>query len=218
MRNEERSMNDWDYAIIANRYITPFMLKNKTWPTSDAIHIVYADSIPVCAVLERKTKADYEGYMALEEGRNKDAITYFEEALKYNDKDEMIFYNFARALFNEGETAKSDSVLNKALEINPEFEPVLMYMGNIARDQGEQDKAVEYYRRIIEINRKYFAAYIEIAEILCKEDIQKARELLRTCLTINPGYKPAIIALADTYRDSDPDIAEKYDRLAETTK
>jgi len=218
MRNEERSMNDWDYAIITNRYITPFMLKNKTWPTSDAIHIVYADSIPVCAVLERKTKADYEGYMALEEGRNKDAITYFEEALKYNDEDEMIFYNFARALFNEGETAKGDFVLNKALEINPEFEPVLMYMGNIARDQGEEDKAVEYYRKIIEINSKYFAAYIEMAEILCKKDIQKARELLRTCLTINPGYKPAIITLADTYRNSDPDIAEKYDKLADTIK
>jgi hypothetical protein len=218
MRNEERSMNDWDYAIITNRYITPFMLKNKKWPTGNAIHIVYADSIPICAVLERKTKADYEGYMALEEGRNKDAIRCFEEALKFNDEDEMIFYNFARALFNEGETAKGDSVLNKALEINPEFEPALMYMGNIAGKQGNEDRAVEYYGRIIEINRKYFAAYIEMAEILCEKDIQKARELLRTCLTINPGYKPAIIALADTYRESDPDIAEKYDRLADTIK
>jgi tetratricopeptide (TPR) repeat protein len=217
-RYEERSQYDWDYAIVTNRYIPPCKLKNREWPPENTIHTIYADIVPVCAILARKTKADFQGFRALEEGRNKDAITYFEEALKYNDEDEMIFYNFARALFNEGETAKSDSVLNKALEINPEFEPVLMYMGNIARDQGEEDKAVEYYRRIIEINRKYFAAYIEIAEILCKKDIQKARELLRTCLTINPGYKPAIMALADTYRDSDPDIAEKYDKLADTIK
>jgi len=35
---------------------------------------------------------------------------------------------------------------------------------------------------------------------------------------MNPRYKPAITALADTYRDSDPEIAEKYDLLAESFK
>jgi hypothetical protein len=35
---------------------------------------------------------------------------------------------------------------------------------------------------------------------------------------MNPGYKPAIKALADTYRATDPDIAEKYDKLMETIK
>jgi hypothetical protein len=33
---------------------------------------------------------------------------------------------------------------------------------------------------------------------------------------MNPGYRPAIVALADTYRQSDPDIARKYDDLANT--
>jgi hypothetical protein len=33
---------------------------------------------------------------------------------------------------------------------------------------------------------------------------------------MNPRYKPAIIALADTYRNSNPDIAKKYDDLAST--
>ena len=28
-RYEERSMSDWDYAIVVNRYIAPFRLKNK---------------------------------------------------------------------------------------------------------------------------------------------------------------------------------------------
>ena len=35
---------------------------------------------------------------------------------------------------------------------------------------------------------------------------------------MNPGYKPAIIALADTYRGIDPDIAGKYDKLADSVK
>ena len=211
-------MHDWDYAIVTNRYINPSLLKSDRWPPGDAIHIIYADSVPLCAVLERKTRADYLGYKALEEGRNQDAIRLFEEALKINDGDEMIFYNFARALFNDGQTTKADSALNEALEINPEFEPVLMYLGNIAGEQGKEDKAAEYYEKVISINRKYFKAYVELAVIMTEKDMQKARKLLRTCLTVNPGYKPAVVALADTYRETDPDIAEKYDRLAETIK
>jgi len=48
------------------------------------------------------------------------------------------------------------------------------------------------------------------------KDVMKARNLLRTCLTMSPRYKPAISALADTYRISNPDIAKKYDDLART--
>jgi tetratricopeptide (TPR) repeat protein len=217
-RYEEKSQYDWDYAITSSRYITPYMLKNKKWPPKDAIHIIYADSIPVCAVLERKTKADYYGYKALEEGKNSDAIKYFEEALKINNWDEMIFYNFARALFNDGQNVKADSALSSALEINPEFEPALMFLGNIARDQGNRDKAAEYYEKVISINRKYLMAYVEDARIIAEKDTQKARKLLRTCLVMNPRFKPAIIALADTYRKTDPDIAEKYDKQAESIK
>jgi len=46
----------------------------------------------------------------------------------------------------------------------------------------------------------------------------KARDLLRTCLVMSPGYKPAITALADTYRKTNPDIAKKYDELANTIR
>jgi tetratricopeptide (TPR) repeat protein len=217
-RNEERSQCDWDYAIITNRYIPPYQLKNKIWPPDDAIHIIYADSIPVCAVLERKTKADYYGYLALEKGRSNEAINHFINALKINDKDEMIFYNFARALYNDGRYGEADSVLKKGLEINPDCEPILMYLGNIAKANNNAEVARSYYEKLIEINRKYFAAYVELAKLTGEKDIQNARKLLKTCLKINPKYKPAIIALADTYRQSDPDIARKYDELANTIK
>jgi hypothetical protein len=31
---------------------------------------------------------------------------------------------------------------------------------------------------------------------------------------MNPKFKPAIIAMADTYRKTNPDVAKKYDELA----
>jgi hypothetical protein len=213
-RYEERSQSDWDYAIVVNRYIAPYQLKNKIWPPKNAIHVIYADHVPVCAVIERRSKDDFNGYNALKEGRNKDAIKYFERVLKVDDKDEMIFYNFAAALYNDGQYLKADSVLKKGLENNPDFELILMYSGNIARSQKKTDEAIVYYQRLIKANRKYFEAYVGLAELLFDKDVLRARAILRTCLTMSPQFKPAIVALADSYRKSDPDIAKKYDELA----
>ncbi len=217
-RYDERSMSDWDYAIVTNRYISPHKLMNNEWPLPGTIHTIYVDSVPVCAVLERKTKDDYYGYRALEEGRNEEAIDFFENVLRIDDRDEMIFYNFAAALYNDGQYQRADSVLKKGLEINPDFEPILMYLGNIARSQGREVEAISYYERVIEANKKYFEAYVSLSQLLSGRDLMKARALLRTCLNISPRYKPAIKALADTYRSSDPDIAKKYDELANTIK
>ena len=217
-RYEERSQSDWDYAIVANRYISPYQLRKNIWPPANSIHIVYAGKIPVCAVIERKSKDDYSGYVALNEGKNREAIGYFEKALKVDDRDEMIFYNFAAALFNDGQYHKADSLLKKGLEINPDFEPILMYLGNIARSQKKADEAIGYYEKVIGANRKYFEAYVAMSELLTDKDILRARKLLKTCLKMSPRYKPAIIALADTYRNSNPDIAKKYDELANSMK
>ena len=217
-RFEERSLYDWDYAIVVNRYIPPFQLNKNMWPPKNAIHIVYADQVPLCAVLERKSKNDYYGYETLKGGRTKEAISYFEEALKTDDKDEMIFYNFAVALYNDGQTEKADSVLKKGLEINPDFEPILMYLGNIAKAHNNRDEAIKYYEKLINVNRKYFEAYVELAGLIVKTDLQKARGLLRACIRMSPRFKPAIVALADTYRGTNPQIAKKYDDLVKTIK
>ena len=217
-RYEERSQSDWDYAIVANRYISPFQLRSKIWPPDNSIHIIYSDKVPVCAVIERKSKDDYAGYVALNEGRSKEAIGYFEKALNIDDSDEMIFYNFAAALYNDGQYLKADSLLKRGLQLNPDFEPILMYLGNIAKTQNRTDEAIKYYEKVIKVNRKYFEAYVGLSELLIEKDILRARALLKTCLTMSPGYRPAIVALADTYRITNPDVAKKYDELANTIK
>ena len=218
LRYEERSQHDWDFVIAANRYIPPYQLRNKIWPPGNTIHIIEADGVPVCAVLERRSKNDYYGYLALSEGRYRNAIAFYEEAVKEDERDELIFYNFAAALYNDGQRERAFEMLGKGLKINPEFEPILMYLANIAAHEDNDDEAVMYYEKLININRKYFAAYTGLANILADRDKLKARAVLRECLTVNPHYKPAIMLLADTYRESDPEIAEKYYELANKIK
>lgn len=209
-RYEERSMHDWEYAIVGSRYISPYMLKNNFWPPKNAIHVIYADKVPLCAILKRKTKDDFNGFKALKEWKNKEAINYFQKAIQSDDGDEMIFYNFAAALYNDCQYQKADSVLKKGLEINPDSEIILMYLGNICKAQNKGDEAVKYYEKVIGINRKYFEAYVNLAELIADRDVMKARSLLRQCVRMNPNFKPAYKTLGDTYKNSHPDIAEKY--------
>lgn len=212
-RNEERSMFDWDYAIITNRYITPERLKSGEWPPVDALKVIYADDVPVSAVVSRKSKLDYRGYMALEQGNTQESIDCFREVLSIIRDDEMIFYNFAVALEKEGESELADSALLMSLKLNPEFEPALMYMGMRKGARGNYSDAVSYYKKLIAVNRKYFEAYVSLAEIVERDDVSEARSILRECLNVNPRYKPAIQALADSYRHTDPGVAEKYEEL-----
>ena len=93
-----------------------------------------------------------------------------------------------------------------------------MYLGNIAKAENDTGTAIQYYRRLIDYNRKYFQAYVELSGLYIRDDLQKARRLLRECLKLNPGYRPAIIALGDTYRKSNPDIADKIYKMADTIK
>jgi len=158
-------MKDWDYAITTNRYISPFKLKNGLWPPGDALKIIYVNNVPVSAITARKTKSDYYGYLALEENRNESAAHFFDEAVKQDSTDEMIFYNFAVALNRTGEWERADSVLNICLKLNPGFEPALMYLGNIAAKEGDKEKAKGYYRKLISVNRKYYEAYKALDKI-----------------------------------------------------
>jgi tetratricopeptide (TPR) repeat protein len=215
---DERSQSDWDYMIVANSYIPVNQLKEKKWPPKNAIHVIYADQVPVCAVLKRETKLDVQGYKALKKGDTTSAARFFEDALKINTQDELIFCNFAAVLVPEGKVDSARLMLQSALKINPGYVPALMYLGNIAVSQNNSDEAIRYYETLIGYNRKYFEAYIGLSKLLMDKDIVKARGLLKTCLIMDPGYKPAILSLADSYRKSDPEVARKYDEQASSIK
>lgn len=214
---DERSQHDWDFYISANSYISPVLLKNNLWPPQNSIKNIEADGVPICAVLKRENKMDFLGYNALNQNHQDEAVKYFEEVIKKDCKDELIFYNFAAASYNLGDKVKTIYLLKKGLEINPDHEISLMFLANIYLNDGDSAIAAEWYQKLIGVNRKYFAAYPALAKIwISNKEYRKARELLKSCLTMHPGFREAISGLADSYRSTDPDIAKKYDELAKT--
>ncbi len=209
-----RSSKNWDYAIVGNSYIHPNQLKNGEWPPENAIHTIYADGIPICTVLKRQTYDDYRGIKALEKNHFAEAEKLLSKAVKIDSENELIYYKLAKALQEQGKTEKAMSVLKRGMEIYPEYEPSLLLLGNIAEQSGNKVDAVKYYQKVIEINKKYFVAYIKLANLQRETDVAEARETLKSCIRINPRHKGAILALAKTYENTEPEIALKYRELA----
>jgi len=215
---QNRSMYNWDYAIVANSYISSFQLKNKMWPPSNTIHTIFADGIPVCAVIERVTKDDFYGIQELKKGDNIKSALLFENSMKIDPQNELICYKFAESLIEAGQIDRAKQALNKCLEINPEYEQALVLSGDLALQEKDTEKATTYYEKAIQINRKYFGVYPKLSAIYTETNTAKARKVLRDCLKLNPRYKPALKAMAETYRNTDPEIAEKYDKLIDKLK
>ena len=206
---QKRSEYDWDYAIVANSYISPFQLKNKIWPPANTIHTITADGIPICAVVERVTKDDLQGIQEQKKGDNIKSALLFENALSHDPQNEWICYKFAVSLVGSGEVGRAEQMLQKCFEINPEYEPALVLAGDLALKNNNTEKAVVYYRKAIEANRKYFSVYLKLAGFYTETNVNEARKVLKDCLKINPRYKPARQALADTYRNSTSEEEEK---------
>ncbi|MBW8323770.1 MAG: hypothetical protein K0M50_03300, partial [Prolixibacteraceae bacterium] len=215
---QNRSMYNWDYAIVANSYISSSQLKNKMWPPANTIRTIFADGIPVCAVIERVTKDDFYGIQELKKGDNIKSALLFENSMKIDPQNELICYKFAESLVGAEQTDLAQKALERCLEINPGYEQTLVLSGDLAWKEKDAEKAAAYYEKAIRANRKYFAVYPKLAGIYAETNVEKTRKVLRECLKINPKYKPALQVLAETYRTTDPAIAEKYDKIINRLK
>lgn len=209
-----RSTANWDYAIVGNSYIHPDQLKNGNWPPENAIHTIYAEGVPVCTVLKRQTYDDLRGIKALDEGNWEEAEQRLSKALKIDHTNELIHYKLARALLEQGKDSAAREVLIQCMDIHPEYEPVLMLLADLSEKQGKRGQAIDFYTKVIKTNKKYFVAYLKLANLQRETDLMQARETLKDCLRVNPRHRDAIVALADTYEQAEPEVAEKYRQLA----
>lgn len=211
----QRSDIDWDYAVIGNSYIRPEQLKKGNFPPEGTIHTVLVDGVPMCAVVERKSKLSLEGARAFENEDYAGAAEYYSAALRFYRKDEHIRYKLAKSLSLAGRDREALQAVSEALEVNDRYEPALLLAGQLKTKAGEYAAAGQYFDKLIRSNRKYFSGYVELAAVLTKQGRdEEARKILKECLMVNSRYIPAIKALGDTFRASDPEIARKYYELA----
>ncbi len=197
IRYYERGNSDWDYAVLANSYITPFQLKRRLWPPANTIHTIDVDGKPACAVLERKDKSDYLGWQQLEQGNPVLAITYFKEAVRLDPKYEMEYYNMARAYMDLRQFPEAARNAKLCLKYNPGYNRAMSLLGMAYLNMRDMENAMQVFRQNMQLNPKDVSSYYYMGVIYGETgDYSTAKKYLEQAIKVNGRYKPSYYMMA----------------------
>jgi len=198
-RYYERGASEWDYAIFFCNYIDPYQLKNNIWPPYKTIHTVKVDSVPICAVVKRVSKLDFE---AIELADQKDflrAIPMLERVIQSEPYNEIAMLKLAEAYILIGQFDMAHQTVNKCLAIYPDYDKALQMRGIAYMQNQEFDRAKSTFVYITtKVNYRFISAYHNLALIcLNQNDPETAKNYLRRAIELNSAYKPAYSLMAE---------------------
>jgi tetratricopeptide (TPR) repeat protein len=76
---------------------------------------------------EHRKRFNSLGVSLRKNGLAEEAIKYYGKALEYNEKDDHLHFNMARAYYDKGEFGKCEQHVERALELNPEFREARLF-------------------------------------------------------------------------------------------
>lgn len=102
-----------------------------------------------------------KGVKLLEKGKFKESITYFDKALKIDQKNIDALNGKGVALYLMGKHTESLKYFDKVLKINPKDVTALLLKGQYYADGGRYKDAITYYDKVLKIDPKNEMAYSE---------------------------------------------------------
>ncbi|CAN5350316.1 hypothetical protein BH09BAC1_BH09BAC1_25210 [soil metagenome] len=121
-RYHGRTSADWDYAIFYSEYVNPYQLQNSLWPPDGTVYTVEAGGVPICAVLKRTDKSDYQARQMLQQGRYAEAIPLFEKAIATQKKNEELYSGLGLCYLNTGKVKEGIEMVDYSLQLNPQHQ------------------------------------------------------------------------------------------------
>jgi tetratricopeptide (TPR) repeat protein len=192
VRYYERGNHDWDYAIIANSYINPYQLKNKLFPPPNTIHTIMVDKSPVCAIIERKSRLDHEGYTLLNQRNHAEAIPVLEQAVEEEPWNEAALLSLSKAYLDTRQLERAWETLSQCLKHYPDYDRALNLLGAVYMNQNKVPEALSVFTRIIQINERFVSAYHNIGLIYAQQNnLDMALKYFNDAIKVNGKFKPA---------------------------
>lgn len=218
IRYYDRGESDWDYATVANSFLSPYQLRKDIWPPSNTIHTIKVDGTPICAILERKNRYDLQAYRLVKNGQPQLAIPYFQKAIQADPKYESAYLDLAKLYLDIGDYNKAIAYGQQCLKYYKNFDNALYYIGLGYMNKQEYNYAIRYFKNVIKENLKYWSAYYYLGICYAQiNNLNKALEYLDLCLQYNGSYKPAYYAIAQIFNmKGDKQNAQRYIKAAES--
>ena len=93
------------------------------------------------------------------------AVKYFNTAIKFNDKDDISYYNCGLCYFITNDFNKAMNYFKSAIEINPRISIYYSALGNCYYEKNLYDLAENYYRKAIELDGSNIEAHYNLSKI-----------------------------------------------------
>ncbi|MFH0761493.1 MAG: phospholipid carrier-dependent glycosyltransferase [Bacteroidota bacterium] len=154
----ERGCYDWDYGLFVNAYLSPSQLKDGRWPPPGSVHTILVNGYPVCIVMKRDNRMDYNGYRAFRNDSLDLAKDNFYHLLEQDPSNETALLFLGWTLRKSGDYSGSNATAEKLLLIHPESEPARELMIWNYLDEKQFKQALEQASDLYRINPKYPSA------------------------------------------------------------
>ncbi len=151
-------------------------------------YIIFLANISVVLYRREKLQKEIEeGYKYLEEGDWLSAYSTLKKVYSVDPFNENALNGMAIALMRMGMFSESEDMMKKLLKIKRR-DQYLVNLGNLFYRMGDVDGAIKVYQEVLNRNPKCYMAMNNLARCyIDKGDYEKAEELLKNAMAINPN-------------------------------
>jgi len=209
VRYNDRLSSPWDYFIVANSSIDASLLQSGLWPPKNTIHTIDVDGKPICAIIKRISKDDYQAFEYYKKAQNTNDSTsvrvenmmkaeeLYKKALSADPNNELILLTLSEIQINKGSLDGGLAYVEQLLKVCPTNEQGLSMKGQIGiqlfiktKNTKSLDESMLAYQQIIKINKLNEQGYVGLANVYyLQQNSNMAVNTLKNALKVNPDFQ-----------------------------
>lgn len=198
-RYYEKYSKDWDYAILANEYITPYQLQHGLFPPPGSIYSPTVDGYAVGTVIKRPDKEELIGFQLERERKYEAAQEAFEKYIStHPDAQEEVLSKMAKLYYINDKIPQAREYADKALHLHPSLAEALHMSVLTYIRQRNYPAALKDAQKMLDVNKVSYSGYYlrALANFHLRRYQEAVNDLNRT-LAIQPKYIPALYLAGD---------------------
>lgn len=215
-RFNNRYAEEWDYGIYPSRYIRGPHLRAEKWPNSRAIHVVYANGVPLTAIEKDVDHFVYQAEQAIKVQNWQTAIDELQKEIAQHSDNEIAWQDLTNAHINAGNFQQAVDAAKKGLEAAPQNETSLYSMGLAYLNLNNISEAINVLRQSIKVNDENAVVYYYLG--LAYQQEQNWTEVVNNAnkaIEYNGRFKQAYELAALAYQQmGDAQNAQRYQEAA----
>ena len=155
------------------------------------------------------------GYALVAQGKLREAIQHYEQALHIRPGYPEAHNNLGVALADEGKLAEAVQHYERALQFKPDYAEAYNNLGSAVADQGKLDEAVHDCERALQLKPDYPEAHNNLGIVLARQGhVSEAIQHYERALQLKPDYAEAFDNLGMTLATQGklPEAIQQYER------